>query len=63
MVSSKNNARLLSCKDVADRYGVTVETVRRWARKGIIEVVLVGPTKRIRITEQEASKHFKTARA
>lgn len=63
MAASKTDAKLLTCRQVAERYGVNVETVRRWVRKEIIAVVFVGPTRRIRITQAEADKHFKQARA
>jgi len=52
---------LLTCRDVAKAYGVNVETVRRWVRKGVIAVVLVGPYRLVRIRRSEAEKHFVSA--
>ena len=53
--------RLMTCREVAVRYRVHVETVRRWVRKGIVGVVRVGPYHRIRITEAEAKRHFESS--
>jgi predicted site-specific integrase-resolvase len=39
-------------------YGVHVDTVRRWVRKGIIAVRLIGPTRIVRIEQAEAARHF-----
>lgn len=49
---------LLSVSDVARRYGVSSETVRRWIRKGIIAYVMVGPFRLKRIQRVEADRHF-----
>lgn len=49
---------LFTCQEVADKYHVHAETVRRWVRKGIIAVVLVGPYRLVRIRREEAEKHF-----
>lgn len=43
--------RLLSVSEVADRLGVSYETVRRWIRKGALEALTVGPTKTLRVPE------------
>ena len=50
---------LLTCREVADLYAVHVKTVRRWVRKGIIAVVLVGPYRLVRIRKSEAARHFR----
>lgn len=50
--------KLMTCLEVARAYRVNVETVRRWVRKGAIDVVRVGPHRRIRIRSAEADKHF-----
>ena len=49
---------LLTCREVAEMYRVQVETVRRWVRKGVITVILVGPYRHVRIPKTEADKHF-----
>lgn len=49
---------LLTCSEVADYYRVDVGTVRRWARKGAIGTVRVGPFRLVRIRRTEAEKHF-----
>lgn len=57
--SSPNQAHeLLTVREVAERYRVHVVTVKNWVRKGIIAVVRVGPTRRVRITAEEAARHF-----
>lgn len=40
---------MLSTRDVARRYGVSEETVRRWCRKGIIPYKQIGPFRLRRI--------------
>ncbi len=49
---------MLSCAQVAKRFGVNVQTVRGWVRKGIIGHVKVGPHGITRIPLSEAVKHF-----
>jgi excisionase family DNA binding protein len=49
---------LLTAHDVARRYGVDCETVRRWVRKGILPVVRVGPTQRIRFHHGDIERYF-----
>lgn len=51
---------MLSTHDVARRYGVSDETVRRWCRKGIIAYVMVGPYRMKRIAKSEAERHFQS---
>ena len=53
-----SSPELLTCNEVARQYGVEPETVRRWARKGVISVVHVGPYRTVRITRDEADRHF-----
>lgn len=49
---------LLTCEEVANKYRVSVLTVRRWVRKEIIGHVRVGPYRVIRIPLSEARRHF-----
>ena len=51
--------RLLTAADVARAYGVRVETVREWIRKGIMGHVLVGPFHAVRVPVTEAARHFR----
>jgi excisionase family DNA binding protein len=50
--------RYLSVEEVADKYGVHADTVRRWLLKGAVQAIRVGPGERprVRITEDEAKK-------
>jgi len=41
--------RLLKVREYAAQQNVSPRTVRRWIEKGAIEIVRVGPTRRIRI--------------
>ncbi len=52
------HVRWLTAAQVARAYGVDVETVREWMRKGIIAYVKVGPFNVKRIAESEARRHF-----
>jgi len=59
---------MLSTGDVARLYGVSAMTIRRWIKLGLIEYVEVGNThlrrrRTIRISKEEAEKHFKTVPA
>ena len=53
------NPELLTCNEVAALYRVSVRTVKRWVRKGVIGVVYVGPYHAVRITRDEADRHFR----
>lgn len=48
----------LTTAQVAREYGVCVETVRNWIRKGVIGYVMIGPYRLKRITRTEADRHF-----
>lgn len=52
--------RLLTCAEVARRYGVTVATVWRWIRTGKLQAVRVG--NRIYRVEPEALVAFERSR-
>jgi excisionase family DNA binding protein len=47
---------LLTSREVAQLYRVNPETVRRWVRKGILPVIRVGPTHRIRFCESQVQR-------
>lgn len=49
---------LMTLGEVAETFSVHVETVRRWVRKGIVPVVLVGPFKQKRIRRCIAASFF-----
>jgi excisionase family DNA binding protein len=46
-----NSKRLYTCKDVAERYGVQIETVWKWVRTGKIPFMRIG--KLIRFYESD----------
>lgn len=52
--------KLLTCAEVARRYGVTVATVWRWIRNGELQAVRVG--NRIYRVEPEALVAFERSR-
>jgi excisionase family DNA binding protein len=41
--------RKLKVSEYAEREGVSIRTVRRWIEKGAIDIVRVGPSRRIRV--------------
>lgn len=47
------NDPLLKPKEAARRLSVNIETVRRWMRKGVLRVVLVGPYQRQRVRQSD----------
>lgn len=47
----------LSTHDVAVRYGVSTETVRRWLRKGSIPYEMVGPSHMRLMRREDVLKH------
>lgn len=51
--SASSGGRLYSAKEAACRLGVHVETLRRWARKGVIGHVHVGPARTVRFREAD----------
>lgn len=51
-----DEGKLLTPRVAAFRLGVDEETLRRWIRKGAIQVVKVGPHRRQRITEAEVER-------
>lgn len=50
---------LLTVREAADRLTVNIETLRRWIRKGAVKVVLVGPSRVVRITAEECARHVR----
>lgn len=54
---------LLTATDAARRLGVNVETVRRWARKGAMRYVEIGPfnRKRLRQCDVDAQRRYSGA--
>jgi excisionase family DNA binding protein len=54
-----HGSTLLTSREVAQLYRVNPETVRRWVRKGILPVVRVGPTQRIRFCEAHVQRYFR----
>jgi len=60
------NPRLFTVAELADRWGVSYETVRRYIRKGALPALHVGPTRLLRIPLQtvvtfESYTHFTTS--
>lgn len=53
---NKEDEELLTVDYVAQRCNVSDKTIRRWMRGGDVAFVLVGPTKRIRITRKELKR-------
>lgn len=49
---------LLTCREIATRFHVSYETVRRWVQKGAIESCRVGPERAIRVRLSVAARHF-----
>lgn len=61
--AAKGDDVLLSADAVSKQYGVCVETVRRWMRKGVIPYVMVGPNRAKRIRRDVADKLFQPVEA
>lgn len=57
---NKAPKELLTVRQVAEESGVHIDTVRRWLRKGIYTVVLVGPNRLVRIPRSEVEKMRQT---
>lgn len=53
---TKAAKELLTVREVAEASGVHIDTVRRWLRKGIYTMVLVGPNRLVRIPRSEVAK-------
>jgi excisionase family DNA binding protein len=54
----RKDDRLLTPSQVAHAFDVNVETVRTWVKKGVIAHYLIGPFRAVRISRQEAARHF-----
>jgi excisionase family DNA binding protein len=52
--------RLFTLEEVAQQLGVNVETVRRWARNGEIEVIDLGGRAGYRVSESALDKFIRT---
>lgn len=52
--------RLFTLDEVAQQLGVNVETVRRWARNGEIEVIDLGGRAGYRVSETALDKFIRT---
>ena len=44
---------MLSRKEVAEKFGVSYETIRNWERKGILNPDYVSPTNRVSFSEEQ----------
>lgn len=55
--------RLLPISEVAAKYGVSEQTVRRWAIKGVIHYKIVGPYRMKRIPQSEVDRLIQDAPA
>lgn len=44
---------MLSRKEVAERFGVSYETIRNWEAKGILKPDYVSPTNRVSFSEEQ----------
>ncbi|HXG70685.1 MAG TPA: helix-turn-helix domain-containing protein [Gemmatimonadaceae bacterium] len=55
--SRKPEDPLLTMREAAEELGVDPETIRRWARKGVISYVAVGPFRRKRIRRSVVDHH------
>ncbi|HXG69875.1 MAG TPA: helix-turn-helix domain-containing protein [Gemmatimonadaceae bacterium] len=53
---------LLTMREAAEELGVDPETIRRWARKGVISYVAVGPFRRKRIRRSVLNHHQRDMR-
>lgn len=52
--------KMLRLDEVADRLGVNIETVRRWARNGEIEVIDLGGKAGYRVTESALDRFIRS---
>lgn len=58
-MSTEQGEDLLTVDDVARSCNVSDKTVRRWAKDGHLAYLLVGPTKRMRISRAELLRVMK----
>lgn len=49
--------KLLTKKEVAEKFGVTTRTVNRWRNRGLLKAVVVGRVVRFRPDDVEAVIH------
>lgn len=52
-----NLDRLLSKKEVAEKFGITTRTVNRWRNRGVLKAVVVGKVVRFRPDDVQAVIH------
>ncbi len=52
--------KMLRLDEVADQLGVNIETVRRWARNGEIEVIDLGGKAGYRVTESALDRFIRS---
>lgn len=52
--------KMLRLDEVADQLGVNIETVRRWARNGEIEVIDLGGKAGYRVTESALERFIRS---
>lgn len=53
MTAATDKDELLTVREAADRYKLHVETIRKWIRCGVLPAVYVGPSKEIRVREND----------
>jgi excisionase family DNA binding protein len=49
--------KLLTKKEVADKFGITTRTLNRWRNRGVIKAVVVGRVVRFRPDDVQAVIH------
>ncbi|MGI8886360.1 MAG: helix-turn-helix domain-containing protein [Gaiellaceae bacterium] len=57
-MSAVTSERLLSSREVAASFGVSLETVQHWVRVGRLRAIRVGPHGRYRFRESDVGRLF-----